>query len=55
VVWVRAGSIPHWGDELAQPILAAYFMYCIDGLLTFGFDICVCQIFEIKREFILFI
>jgi len=50
----RAGSILHGGDELAPPILAAYYV-----LYRLTIDICcnmcVCQIFEIKSSIIIII
>jgi len=53
-VLVRAckGSLPHRGDELAQPILAAYYVL---HWLTIDIccDICVCQIFEINSTIII--
>jgi len=47
VVRPRAGSILHEGNELAPPILAAYY---VRDWLTIDIccDICVCQIFETK-------
>jgi len=51
LVWGACGFNPARGRWVSATYINwLLIVYCIDGLLTF--DICVCQIFELKRKFI---